>query len=140
MGANQTAIDAEERVKVKEGRGDETAKRRKIAASGSVLGAIVSSSCCILPLVLFSVGIGGAWIGNLTALYPYKPIFVTITLAFLAAGFYMVYRKPKTACEPGSRCASPASGRLIKIALWGSTILVAAALVFPYFAPLLLDS
>ena len=124
----------------REDSGDETARRRKLAASGSVLGAIVSSSCCILPLVFFSLGISGAWIGNLTALYPYKPIFVTITLAFQAFGFYMVYRKPKEACEPGSYCAQPASGRLVKAALWGSTVLIIAVLVFPYLVPVFLKT
>jgi len=120
---------------------EQTDKSRKerIAAAGSVFGAIAASSCCIVPLVLFSLGIGGAWIGNLTALYPYKPYFVTITLVFLAGGFYMAYRKPKTVCEPGSYCAAPASGRILKLALWMSTLLVAAALAFPYFAPYLLN-
>jgi len=108
-------------------------------AAGSVLGAIAASSCCILPLVLFSLGIGGAWIGNLTALYPYKPYFVTITLLFLAGGFFMAYRKPKVSCEPGSYCATPTSGRVLKISLWGATLLVSAALAFPYIAPYLLD-
>jgi len=116
------------------------AKRRNLVGTGSVLGAIAASSCCIVPLVLFSLGVSGAWIGNLTALYPYQPIFVTITIAFLAGGFYMAYRKPKAACEPGSYCATPTSGKVLKIALWGSTILVALALAFPYITPLLLDT
>ncbi len=140
MSMDQSALGFDAAEGVKKDSGDETAKRQKLAASGSVIGAIVSSSCCILPLVFFSLGISGAWIGNLTALYPYKPIFVTITLAFLAAGFYMVYRKPKTVCEPGSYCARPASGRLVKAALWGSTILVAIVLVFPYLVPIFLKT
>lgn len=107
--------------------------------TGSVLGALAAASCCIVPLVLFSVGTGGAWVGNLTALYPFKPIFVTITLAFLAGGFYMAYRKPKMACEPGSYCATPASGRVLKAFLWGATLLVAAALAFPYIGPYFLN-
>jgi len=137
---DQSALGFDAAEGAKEDSGDETAKRRKIAASGSVIGAIVSSSCCILPLALFSLGISGAWIGSLTSLYPYKPIFVTITLAFQAFGFYMVYRKPETACEPGSYCAAPASGRLVKAALWGSTVLVAIVLIFPYLVPLLLKT
>ena len=53
----------------------------------------------------------------------------------------MVYRKPKTACEPGSYCARPVvSGRLIKVALWGSAILVAAVLIFPYLVPIFLKT
>ena len=118
--------------------GDET--QRKIFAGGSALGAIAMSSCCILPVTLFSLGVTGAWIGNLAALYPYKAYFFVATAGFLAAGFWKVYRKPSAiACAGGSHCASPASDRVVKSALWASTILVAAALVFPYAAPLFLD-
>ncbi len=82
----------------------------------------------------------GAWIGNLAALYPYKAYIFVATAGFLAAGFWKVYRKPKTKnCAEGSYCASPASDRLIKTALWASGILVAAALAFPYAAPYFLD-
>jgi len=119
-------------------RNSETGKKG-IMAAGSILGAITASSCCILPLVLFSLGIGGAWVGNLTALYPYKPYFVTITLLFLAGGFYMAYRRPKAVCGPGSYCATPTSERVLKISLWSATLLVSAALAFPYVAPYLLD-
>ena len=115
------------------------ARKRTLFGTGSVVGALFASSCCILPLVLFSVGIGGAWIGNLTAMYPYKPYFVTISVLFLAGGFYMAYRKPKTVCEPGSYCATETSNVVLKTTLWGSTLLVMAALAFPYLAPYLLD-
>ncbi|NQV82245.1 MAG: mercury transporter MerT [Rhodospirillales bacterium] len=108
-------------------------------AFGSVLGALAASSCCILPLVLFSLGAGGAWIGNLTALAPYQPIFIAVTVCFLAGGFYMVYRKSNTdACETGTVCARPGADRINKIALWASSVLVASAVAFNYLAPILL--
>ena len=114
--------------------------QKSLLASGSALGAIAMSSCCILPVALFSLGVTGAWIGNLTALYPYKAYFFVATAGLLATGFWKVYRKPKAAeCAEGSYCASPASDRVVKSALWVSTILVAAALAFPYAAPLFLD-
>ena len=118
---------------------DQDTRKRRLFATGGVAGSLLASSCCILPLVLFSLGIGGAWVGNLVALYPYKPYFVTVTLLFLAGGFYMAYRKPKMVCEPGSYCATPTSGIVLKASLWGATLLVAAALAFPYAAPYLLD-
>lgn len=114
--------------------------REGIAAVGGVLGAIGASSCCIVPLILFTLGAGGAWVGNLTALYPYKWIFVGITLAFLGYGYYRVYRRPKAACTEGAACARPAPHRLVKLALFGATGLVAAAIAFPYVAPLLLGT
>lgn len=107
-------------------------------AVGSVFGSIGASACCILPLALFSAGAGGAWIGNLTALAPYQWIFTTLTLALLAGGFYLVYRRPKAACADDEACARPLRRRLVKVALWSSTVLVAAAIAFPYVAPALL--
>ena len=118
---------------------DGVARRQKIAATGGVLGAIAASSCCILPLVLFSVGLGGAWIGNLAALSPYQPISAAIALGFLGYGYWLVYRRPKAACADGEACARPVSGKLVHVALWSATVLVAAALAFPYAAPFLLD-
>ncbi len=116
-------------------------RKKALFASGSLLGAFAMSSCCILPLVLFSLGVTGAWIGNLAALYPYKMYFFLATAGFLAAGFYGAYRKPKAAaCEGDGNCGTPISGRINKVVLWGSTVLVLAALAFPYYAPLLLDS
>ena len=111
--------------------------QKSVLTGGGVLGALAVSSCCIVPLVLFSLGITGAWIGGLTALYPYKWYFFVPAAAFIAAGFYKVYRKPDaSACA--ADCAAPISDRINKIALWSSTALVLAALAFPYVAPALL--
>ena len=106
-------------------------------AAGGLLGAFAASSCCILPLVLFSLGIGGAWIGNLTALAPYQPVFAAVTLGLLGYGYYLVYRKPQE-CAEGEACVRPLPNRPVKVALWSATALIAAALVFPYAAPALL--
>lgn len=118
----------------RDGAGDAPAKttRQDVLAAGGVVGAIAAASCCILPLVLFGLGVGGAWIGNLTALAPYQPIFVAVTLGFLGAGFWQVYRKS------GKACARPARNRVVKVALWSATVLVAAAMAFPFVAPQLL--
>ena len=77
---------------------------------------------------------------TLTSLAPYQPIFVAVTIGFLAAGFYLVYRRPKAAVPEGAYCARPVSDRFVKIALWGAALLVAAASAFPYAAPYLLDA
>lgn len=109
------------------------------AAVGGVLGALAASACCILPLVLFGVGIGGAWISNLTALAPYQPIFVAFTVAVLGFGFWRVYR-PQRACAEGEACARPLPNRVVKAALWLATALIGAALAFPYLASLFLPT
>src|SRR5258707_6489940 len=84
----------------------------KLLAAGGILAALGAASCCVVPFALFMLGVSGAWIGNLTALEPYQPIFVAIGIACLGYGFYVVYRKPKIACAEGSCCASPISDRV----------------------------
>lgn len=114
------------------------ARRQRLIAAGGILGALAASSCCIVPLILFSLGIGGAWISNLTALAPYKPLFIGATAGLLGYGFYLVYRKPRQSCSDGAACARPIPDRLVRSALWIATALVAAAFAFDYVAPLLL--
>ena len=114
----------------------ETSDRRKgWFATGGVIGAILASTCCIAPLVLLTLGISGAWIGNLTALEPYKPIFAGVALVFIGLGFRQVYFKAKPACEDGSYCARPESALITKSALWLSTVLVVLALTINWWAP-----
>ena len=103
--------------------GDKTtgAGRSMWVAAGGILGAIAASSCCILPLALFSLGITGAWMGRLTALSPYQPIFIAITIGFLGYGYWLVYRKPKVACADEAACERPLPNKLVKGALWFAT-------------------
>ena len=105
-------------------------------ATGGAVGAILASSCCILPLVLLTIGVSGAWIGNLTALEPYKPYFAGVTLIFLGLGFRQVYFKPKGDCAEGSYCSRPASSIVTRTALWLATGLVVLALTIDLWAPL----
>lgn len=107
-------------------------------AAGGLLGALAASTCCLLPLALFSLGVGGAWIANFTALAPYQPVFLGLALACLLAGFWLIYRRPKAACAQGEACARPMPRRAVRIALWLATGLVAAALIVPPAASLLL--
>jgi mercuric ion transport protein len=115
-------------------------RRQRLVAFGGVVGALATSSCCIVPLLLFSLGISGAWIGNLTALAPYKPLFETATAGILGYGFYLVYWKPKRACAEDAACARPLPNRIVQVILWASTTLVLAAFAFDYVAPILLSA
>lgn len=110
--------------------------RKNWLAGFGIVGAILASSCCILPLVFLMLGVSGAWIGTLTALEPYKDYFAVITLIFIGLGFWYVYVKPRKECEEGY-CATPKSDRVIKTILWVSTVLVLLALTVDFWAPIL---
>lgn len=111
-----------------------------LMAAGGLLGALAASSCCIFPLILFGLGVGGAWIGNFTQLAPYQPCFIAVTLAFLAGGYWLVYRSSRHVCVDGAACARPLSNRLMKASLVAATLLIVAALGVDLLAPLLLNS
>jgi mercuric ion transport protein len=108
---------------------------------GGILAALGAATCCVVPFALFFAGVSGAWIGNLTALKPYQPLFVALAVGCLCVGFYFVYRKPSAAeCVEGSYCARPSSRRMTKIGLWVATVVIAIAVGFPYAARFLLDT
>jgi len=109
---------------------------QKLLAAGGVLAALAASSCCILPLALFALGVSGAWIGNLTRLAPYHPYFIAATVACLAGGYAVRYRARKLACTEAELCARPMSNRLVAGGLIIATILVVGALAFDFLAPL----
>lgn len=113
-----------------------TGRKQRIFAAGGAIGAILASTCCVVPLILVTLGISGAWIGNLTALEPYKPYFGTVALIFIGLGFREVYfndRQP--ACAEDSYCAKPASSVVNKTVLWLSTVVVLLALTIGWWAP-----
>jgi mercuric ion transport protein len=115
-------------------------RQQRLVAAGGLLGALAASSCCILPLTLFGLGVTGAWIGNFTRLASYQPWFIAATIAFLGYGYWLVYRSSQLACAEGEACARPLPNRLVKVGLILATILVVAALGLDFIAPLFLNS
>ncbi len=104
---------------------------------GGVMAAVAASLCCVGPLVLVTLGIGGAWVSHLTLLEPYRPIFLSAGAFFLFLAYRKIYR-PAAAkdCAPESLCAAPQAQRAYKILFWIVVVLITLALVFPYLAPL----
>ena len=100
-----------------------------------VLAGITASVCCVGPLVLLGLGVSGAWIGSLTALEPYRPIFVVVTLTFLGLSFRKLYLVPPV-CEPGKACSVPAHLKKQRATFWVVSALLLGLLAFPWYAPL----
>lgn len=106
-------------------------------AAGGGIGALLASACCVLPLVLFSLGIGGAWIGQLTALAPYQPWFWAAGAVFVAAGFVSAWRG-RRACRADGRCAPSRGQRIAHAVLWLAALLLAVSALWPFIVPVLL--
>ena len=99
------------------------------------LAALLASTCCLGPLVLLGLGISGAWIGNLTALEPYRPAFIAVALVALFLAWRRIWGRAAV-CAPGQVCAVPRVRRGYKLLFGGVAVLVLVALAFPYLAPL----
>ncbi len=106
----------------------------KLTIIASVLAGIGASLCCVAPLVLLSLGVGGVWVANLTALEPARPFFIVLALFFIGLSFRKLYLI-KT-CDPDKPCADDEVIRKQRFIFWGVTIPVLGLLVFPWFAPL----
>ncbi len=118
----------------KEMRMDEPPNGRKALVAGA-LGAIVAATCCLGPLLLVGLGSGGAWIGNLTALEPYRPLFIGAALVVMFLAGRRIYG-PAPAGTPGEVCAVPRARAGYRLIFWMAVALVLVAIGFPYVLPL----
>ena len=84
---------------------------------GGIAAAIGAGLCCAGPLVLLLLGVSGSWIGNLTVLEPYRPIFILLVLVLFSFAGWKVYR-PIEECEPGTACAMPQVRKRRQIIFW----------------------
>ena len=111
----------------------------RLGLAGGMVGTLFASVCCLGPLVLVLLGVGGAWVSKLGALYPYKPYLLAVTAAFLAWSGYMLYR-PRKVCAIGALCANPRLMRAQRVAFWVVAASVTAVVLLPEILPrLLLD-
>lgn len=108
-----------------------TGKNSLIAGA---LAAIGASACCVGPLVLLALGISGSWVGNLTAMEPYRPIFISLTLVFMGLALRKLYFVPQV-CALGTSCADPLSLKRQRFAFWAVAALIVGLLAVPWFAP-----
>ncbi len=106
--------------------------KTELTITGAVVSAAAASACCLGPLVLTVLGIGGA--ASALALAPYRPYLLVITAVLLGAAFYITYRRPTRACAPGEACEMPGASRIGRVLLWVATVLILLATTFPYYS------
>ena len=97
--------------------------------SAALGAAVAASACCTIPLVLVSLGVGGAWIGSLTALAPYRWIFVTLAVGALG---YAGYNEWQLSRRPDCDCETALSSWARRSLLGVGALAVLALIVSPY--------
>jgi len=98
----------------------------KLLAAGGVLGAFAVSTCCVLPLALAAIGVGGAWIGSLAMLAAYQPYLLAGAALCVGLGFWRAHRQVQPVCD-GPDCSPLTSQRFTKAALWFALVLLLVA-------------
>ncbi|TES62197.1 mercury transporter MerT [Burkholderia cepacia] len=101
-----------------------------------VLSAVGASVCCVAPLVLLTLGIGGSWVASLTAMEPVRPVFVGLTMLFLGLAFHKLYLVPQETCAPGTTCAKPRVLKRQRLTFWIVAVLLFGLLALPSLAPI----
>lgn len=97
------------------------------------LAAVLASTCCLGPLILLALGVSGAWIAHLTALEPYRPIFIASAAVALLVAHRRIFRP--AACGPDEVCAVPevrATYKALFVLVLG---LLTVAIGYPFMAP-----
>ncbi len=108
----------------------------KSSLIAGVLAALGATACCFGPLLLVTLGLGGAWVSSLRALEAYQPLFVLLTLAFTGFAFYRLYIQPRR-CAPGDVCLIPAVLKRQRVVFWLVVSIIAAMFALPLYAPFL---
>jgi mercuric ion transport protein len=96
-----------------------------------VVAALGASSCCVLPLVLVSIGLGGAWVAQLRAMERFFTLFVGVAIVAFAYAFYRLYLRP-VPCAMDTACDEPGRRRHQRVAFWVALIGAKALIVSPY--------
>ncbi|MFQ5572573.1 MAG: mercuric transporter MerT family protein [Rhodothermales bacterium] len=97
-----------------------------VAAIGAGLAA---SACCTIPLLLVTLGVGGAWVGTFTAMEPFRPLFIVLAVGFLGVAGYQEYR---TATGPQCDCEVTMQDRLRRTLLVVGLIATLALIASPW--------
>ena len=106
----------------------------RLSLAGAVIGAIAASACCLGPLLLVALGVGGAWASRLRAVEPFRPLFLALSITLLAFAFYRAYARAGTSCGADGSCEPPRTRRISRAVLWVVAVLVVGLLAFPYLA------
>jgi mercuric ion transport protein len=113
-----------------------------LAGTGAVVGlaALISSSCCVVPLALAGLGATGAAFSGLAFLADIRPYLLgAAALALLAGWWLYVSRRRAAVCSSDGTCAAPGrSWRTIGFLALGTGFAGLATVWEPFIEPVLL--
>jgi mercuric ion transport protein len=96
-------------------------------------GAVAAKSCCLLPLLLASSGLGEAWLSH--ELSEFRPYFLAGAALTLVIGWGLAIRRHKDTCPVGGACSYRRTSWLTFSLLGLSTVMVGLAAIWGWIEP-----
>lgn len=110
---------------------DCTEMKTQASLVGGVLAAFGATACCFAPLLLVTLGFGGAWAARMARLEPFQPYFIGLSALFIGFAFHRLYVRPRR-CRAGEVCELPQVLRRQRIAFWIVLAVIVVMTAFPY--------
>jgi mercuric ion transport protein len=107
----------------------------KTALFGGIVAGIGASACCVGPLLLLSLGVGGAWIAHLTALESYRPIFIVLAVVLFGWAFRKLYLLPHS-CKASNECVADRTRGLQRVLFWVFLPITLGLIGSPWIVPI----
>ena len=104
-----------------------------LLAAGALAAAFGAASCCALPLLLGSVGLGSAWLVAVAWFAaPHRVALLAIAIVCLVsgAGVLLLQRYRSAVCAPGAACGRPATTGLVTGVLSVGAMLVVLGFLY----------
>lgn len=91
-------------------------------------GALISSSCCALPIALAALGASGVVFSGLEFLVEWRSILLGAAAVVLLSAWALFFRKRAAACSTDGSCSTNAPSHRTVIILSVGTLFLALAL------------
>ena len=97
-----------------------------LIAAGGLAAAFGAASCCALPVLLGSFGLGSAWLAGVAWLAaPYQVALLIAAVVCLASGgAAFLWHRRVAACAPGAVCRRPMTTAFLTCTLVVGAVLV----------------
>jgi len=102
------------------------------------IGAILASSCCVIPLVLAAVGASAGIFGAFQTLAEWRMPLLSVAVLLIIGGWFTWWKKRNVVCSSVTSCSTSTRGNTSVTLLSISSLIIVLGLSWEYIEPLLI--
>ena len=102
------------------------------------IGAILASSCCVIPLVLAAVGASAGIFGAFQTLAEWRMPLLSVAVLSIIGGWFIWWKKRNVICSSVVSCSTSTRSNTSVTLLSISSLIIVLGLSWEYIEPLLL--